>query len=117
VLAAVQAPEAVTVDPINTGRGEALDQTVFLLTIEALEWLKTLDEPLAVLVQKALKLPADPEADVEAWLARSWANRDYDFGGPSFRKVDLEDLERRGFNVDDIVLGRTPIPQDDGTED
>ena len=110
-LAAVQSPEAVRADPIQTGRGEALDQTVFLLASEAMAWLRQLDEGLASVVQAEARLPKDFEPGIEEWLQRTWANRNYDFGGPTFKKLDPADLQEHGLTIDDIVLGR-PAPTD-----
>ncbi len=116
VLAAVQAPESVVADPIQTGRGEALDETVFLLASEAMAWLRQLDPGLASVVQAQARLPKDFEPEIEQWMRRTWANRNWDFGRPSFKKLDLAELQERGVSIDDIVLGRADFP-DDLTED
>ena len=116
VLATVQSPEAVVSDPLHTGRGEALDQTVFLLASESMAWLRELDPGLAAVVQAEARLPENFEPGIEEWMRRSWANRNCDFGGPSFRKLDLAELQEYGLSLDDIVLGRAAFRDDDLTE-
>ncbi len=113
VLAAIQAPEAVIADPIQTGRGEALDQTVFLLASEAMAWLRQLDPGLASVVQAQARLPQDFEPRIEEWMRRTWANRDHDLGGPAFKKLDLAELQEFGLTVDDVILGRSALHDGD----
>lgn len=113
LLAAVQAPDAVMADPLQTGRGEALDEAVFLLASEAMAWLRQLDQEVASVVQTEARLPKDFEPRIEELMRRTWANRNYDFGRPTFRKVDLAELQERGLNVDDIILGRSAFADRD----
>jgi hypothetical protein len=89
---------------------------VFLLASESMAWLRELDPGLAAVVQAEARLPENFEPGIEEWMRRSWANRNCDFGGPSFRKLDLAELQEYGLSLDDIVLGRAAFRDDDLTE-
>ena len=76
-------------------------------------WLRDLDPGLAIVVQAEARLPKDFEPGIEEWMQRSWASRNCDFGGPTFKKLDLAELQEHGLSVDDIILGRSAFPDRD----
>jgi hypothetical protein len=101
-LASLQEPDPGGRDPIHTARGDALDQVLFLLAGEALAALEALSPSVADAARDAIRFPADADRQVEAWLNRAWAHRDFDFGGPSFGPIDLDELRNLGIDVTDM---------------
>lgn len=45
--------------------------------------------------------PDDADQQLEAWLRRAWKHRKFDFGGPSFGPIDVDELRNLGIRVDD----------------
>lgn len=99
-LSVLQEPQTAGPNPIHTARGDALDQTMFLLASEAIAAVDSLNPYVASVARQTIRLPDDADRQIEAWLSRAWEHRHFDFGGPSFGPIDLDQLRSLGIKVD-----------------
>jgi hypothetical protein len=85
-------------DKRHTARGNALDETAYLLAFEVLDRLQSVDQGLADAFRQEVTLLDKDEhlRAVEELLSRTQDLRTFDFGDPDFGKTDSDELTRPG---------------------